>query len=215
MLSCSVHACPSKCHQLHGHSKMTCSKIVEWTCSRGHRLMVACFQKNGTCHLCNAEDELKERRRQRDVRLDVERSRKQKEYERTLARLQDEIENERRLKKDEYEASQRQKVLDQHRADLTRLKSKTDTLAESKNNDCFTGIAGHSPNGRSQIPDPFPDQGSSPKTNHMNIKDATGNSKHVVSGAQADWSYQKRFERAQSDEIDALMGMILDGNDRS
>ena len=49
----------------------------------------------------------------------------------------------------------------------------------------------------------------------MNIKDATGNSKHVVSGAQADWSYQKRFERAQSDEIDALMGMILDGNDRS
>ena len=190
---------------------MNCYKIVEWTCSRGHRLAMTCFQKSGACHFCNAEDEAKEKRRQRDMRLEVGRVLKQKEYERTLANLQDEIEEERRLKKDEYETSQRQQVLAQHRAELTKLKSNPDTLAKSGSNNEITDAAKQSPNARSHgSPSSSPDQQFSRRSqaDKKDINSATGNASPVKSSAQADWDHQKYFERAQSDEIDTLMGMI-------
>lgn len=78
---------------------MTCYKIVESTCFRGHRATKPCFQSGGTCRVCDAEDEAKEKKRQRDMWLDIEREKKHKVYSQILAELQDEIEPERRLEK--------------------------------------------------------------------------------------------------------------------
>jgi hypothetical protein len=36
MLSCGLHTCPLKCHQLYDHSEMLCQRIPEIKCPNGH-----------------------------------------------------------------------------------------------------------------------------------------------------------------------------------
>lgn len=182
---------------------MTCYKIVDSTCPRGHRTAQSCFQSGGICRHCVAEDEAKEKRRQRDMKLEAERERKQKQYARELAELQEEIERERRLQRDDYESRQRQKIIDQHRAELAKLKSgdkgPPDDISVDTNGDGHhTGVNG------SAGPKHHHEQSGKPgdKAN------GNGTSQPAKSGAQADWDFQKQFEGAQSAEIDALMGMI-------
>lgn len=190
---------------------MTCYKIVEWTCPRNHRITKPCFQQKGICRACDAEDEAKEKRRQRDMRLDVEREKKRKEYTEILERLHGEIEHERRLQRDEYESQEQRKVLDNYRADLARLKSGSTTNGSILNgtsansNGNGTGDSTHikrhvaSGSSNNQVPD---------KETAKNTNGSTVSTQPMSSGAQADWDYQKQFQRAQSDEIDSLMGMI-------
>lgn len=193
---------------------MTCYKIVEWTCPRNHRIIQPCFQQKGICRTCNAEDEAKEKRRQRDMRLDVEREKKRKDYTEILERLQGKIEHERRLQRDQYESQEQRKVLDHHRADLARLKSRADVStancsgldgASANSNGNGTGdstnFKRHVVSGSSN--NQVPDRKATENTNGDTIS-----TEPKTSGAQADWDYQKRFQRAQSDEIDGLMGMI-------
>lgn len=186
---------------------MTCYKIVDSTCPRGHRTAQSCFQSGGICRHCVAEDEANEKRRRRDTKLEAERERKQKQYARELAELQEEIKRERRLQRDDYESRQRQKIFDQHRAELAKLKSgdkspPDDISVDIKGDEHHPGVNG------SAGPEPYHEQSGKPgdKAN------GNGTSQPAQSGAQADWDFQKRFEGAQSAEIDTLMGMIgLDG----
>lgn len=205
MLNCGVHSCPSKCHQLSDHSKMICYNIVDSTCPRGHRATQPCFQSGIICRYCVAEDETKEKRRQRDMKLEAERERRQSQYARELAELQEEIGHQRRLRREEYESQQRQKVIDQYRAELAKLKSGK----EGSMNDISVNINGdeHRPGFN----------GSADRKNHHEHErngdpggkaDKNGASEPAKSDAQADWDFQKQFEGAQSTEIDTLMGMI-------
>lgn len=193
---------------------MTCYKIVEWTCPRNHRITKPCFQQKGICRACDAEDEAKEKRRQRDMRLDVEREKKRKEYTEILERLHGEIEQERRLQRDEYESQEQRKVLDHHRADLARLKSRVNipttngsslnsTSANSNGNGTEKSKSSkrHIVSGSSN--NEVPDGKATKNTNRGTVSSQPGSS-----NAQADWDYQKQFQRARSDEVDSLMGMI-------
>lgn len=186
---------------------MTCYKIVEWTCPRNHQITQPCFQQKGICRTCSAEDEAKEKRRQRDMRLDVEREKKRKDYTEILESLQGEIEHERRLQRDQYESQEQRKVLDHHRADLARLKSRANV--STANGSGLDGASANSNgNGTGDVVsgssnDQVPDR----KATENTIGD-TVSTEPKSSGAQADWDYQKQFQRAQSDEIDSLMGMI-------
>ena len=193
---------------------MTCYKIVEWTCPRNHRITQPCFQQKGICRTCNAEDDAKEKRRQRDMQLDFEREKKQKEYTEILERLQGEIEHERRLQRDEYESQEQRKVLDYHLADLARLKSRAN--GSTANGSSLNGISANSNgNGMGDSTDIEQHTVSGSSDNQAPHRRATKNTNGGTlsiqpgsSGAQADWDYQKQFQRAQSDEIDSLMGMI-------
>lgn len=203
MLSCGIHSCPSKCHQLSDHSKMECKRVVKWKCTRGHSLAVACFKNNGACRFCTEEDEKKEKQRQRNLRLDIARAEKQKEYERVLASLQDEIEDERRRMKDQHDENERERVIERHRNELLRLKTKKGPLLDRTNVNSTQAGPPSSPKN--------PDEKSSQGGNQPSGKatDSSVNKPEAVSSpAQQEWDYLKKFERAQSDEIDTLMGMI-------
>lgn len=193
---------------------MTCYELVESTCPRNHRITQPCFQQKGICRTCNAEDEAKKRRLQRDMRLDAEREKKRKEYTEILERLQGEIEHERRLQRDEYESQEQRKTIDHHRADLAKLKSRANVSAAngpsldgSSANSNGNGTADSANLKRHVFPvssnNQVPDKKPTKNTNRGAVS-----TEPRPSGAQADWEYQKRFQRAKNDKIDSLMGMI-------
>lgn len=207
-LSCGVHECPSKCHQLADHSKMKCTKIVKWKCPRGHSLSLSCSQAKGSCRFCIQEDQVKERRRKRDLELELERQRKQNEYARQLAEVQEEASHLKRVQRDEFEDAERARVLEQHHQEIEDLKnpprppshpaspqrrlssgtitSTTSAITEASSDSSVTGTQSPSvqPTSRQVMP---------PKK---------------TSGAKGDWNYHKQFFNAQSQEIDKLMDMI-------
>ncbi|KAE8414807.1 P-loop containing nucleoside triphosphate hydrolase protein [Aspergillus pseudocaelatus] len=219
-LACGLHTCPYKCHQLSDHSKMKCQKITEWTCSRGHKITCPCFQVNGACQPCIAEDRAEEAKKRRDMKLELERERKQKEYMRELTKLQDEISHQRRLCKERQEDEDRQRVLAQHRNDLSALKS-SGSLA--KGNTAIDMSSGGGSNMSRANSDSNGNVNASSSSTHMPSSTKTPTNRAVKnspakpvppvtmranSSAQDDWDYQKQFQGARSDSIDKLMAMI-------
>ncbi|RDW79143.1 protein GbpA [Aspergillus mulundensis] len=177
------------------HSKMQCRNIVEWTCTRDHRLKIPCFQQKGSCYRCTEEDRERKRRRQRDLELDVKSEEKRREYARQLARIQDEIAHERRLQKEDRDEKERQHTLRQHRDDLEGMKNRAlERFRVSQEADKLTD---HGPSSKEQL-SKF-DQ--SKRTNSPDIVTP-------LSSTEQDWQYQKDYEGAQSEEHDKLMGMI-------
>ena len=203
-LSCNVHVCPQRCHQLVDHSKVQCKVIIQSTCPRNHRLSNKCFQASTTrCRACEAEDRRSEERRQRNHDLDVQRAANQKQYARELAELQDEIAHHRRIQKDQSEETERKKTLQQHRKDLENVKkaarkaSKTATTAENQETEITATslVINHDPHSPRDVPD-----NPQEETNEDQV--------HSMSDAQADWEHQKEYEGAQNDALDDLMKMI-------
>ncbi|KAL4786945.1 P-loop containing nucleoside triphosphate hydrolase protein [Aspergillus varians] len=200
-LNCGLHDCASRCHQLSDHSKMQCWKITEWTCTRKHKLTKPCFQQQATCRRCVIEDKELERRQKRDMDLELKREDKQNEYARQLAQIQDEILHERRLQKEASDEQERQRVLQQTRNDLERLKTSA--------NECIPKAS----------PEPSkPDvQNSTPaetkKQNGADVPEPSEDSNDIdvvksLSSAGQEWEYQKEYQGAKSEELDELMSMI-------
>lgn len=126
MLNCGVHSCPFRCHQLQDHSKMKCKSIISLTCPKNHKISRECHDKAAAaiCRKCEAEARALEKRRQRDYKLDQERQAKQQAYAARLAEIEEEIEHQKRVLKDQAEENNRQNALAQKKQDLVNLKSK-------------------------------------------------------------------------------------------
>ncbi|CAI7567741.1 unnamed protein product [Penicillium glandicola] len=217
-LSCGVHECPSKCHQLADHSKMKCTRIVKWKCPRGHSLSVSCSQTKRSCRSCILEDQVKERKQKRDLELETERQKKQNEYARQLAEAQEEAAHLRRVRCDEFDDAERERVLEQHRRDIEDLKnpprpvspqrrlsfgetastSSTVTEASSDSSNPITRSPSVEPTSQQVIP---PQKTSIPLQK-------TSMPPQKTSAAKKDWEYRKTFFNAQSQEIDKLIDMI-------
>ncbi|PYH79142.1 putative nonsense-mediated mRNA decay protein [Aspergillus uvarum CBS 121591] len=204
-LKCGLHDCPQKCHQLSDHSKMQCQAAIDWICPRNHKQITPCFQHKGQCRRCAEEDREAERRRQRDMDLDAKRQAKQQEYARQLALIQHEIAVERRLQQEKRDEEERQRVLQQTLDDLEQLKTRG---AERKRDTSPTAVNADQ---ASQKPETLPD-----RSKILSQTAAASSSRATTSpaGTQAlspsgqDWAYQKKYEGAQSKELDQLMGMI-------
>ncbi|KAI9925314.1 hypothetical protein MW887_006242 [Aspergillus wentii] len=185
---------------------MECRQIIEWVCSRGHRTTRPCAKINGACQPCNAEDRAQEAKKQRNMMLEVERERRQKEYMKELTELQDEIAHERRLQKDEQDREQRKRVLQQHRDDLANLRSpKPDNQSKAMNMATETITPKQSPafNKENDVPSSL-----KPEPTVKNQGKSTNKPEPPKSAAKDEWEYQKNFEGAKSAEIDTLMEMI-------
>ncbi|OQE43716.1 hypothetical protein PENCOP_c003G04699 [Penicillium coprophilum] len=203
-LSCGVHECPSKCHQLADHSKMKCTRPVEWKCSRGHTLHLPCSQAKRSCRFCILEDQVKERRRKRDLELETERQKKQTEYARQLAEAQEEAAHLKRLRRDEYDDAERARVLEQHRQEIENLKNlPRPTSPQRKTSPGIIASAisaiREASTYRSVTVTPSP-----------SVKSPSGQvmPAQKTSAAKNDWEHQKKFYNAQSQEIDKLIDMI-------
>lgn len=139
------------------------------------------------------------------MKLDAEREKREKEYARQLAELQDEIAHERRFQRNEFVREERQRVLQQHRDDLARLRRKNDPTSFKKETQKHS-ITNKAPNGQVSG-----DTAVEPKSNVQQNDTASTRSEKVpsfLSTAKQDWENRKQFEGAQNDEIDELMNMV-------
>lgn len=202
-LNCGIHNCPQRCHQLYDHSKMDCQTIVESVCPRSHRVTRRCFKAKSTCRKCEAEDDEKERIKQRDHELDMQREAKQKLYMQQLQEVQDEIALERRMLRDRAEQNDQESSLKQHRQDLENLRR---------------------PLGRSQKvqatrrpPSTTRDSPSTTEGDHDSVcqgwsegspsEEPNGSNGGELSPGE-EWSNQKKYEDARNEALDSLMEMI-------
>lgn len=182
---------------------MECRIIVKSVCPRAHRLSGPCFRKNSICRKCEAEDREKERKKQRDHQLDIERESRQKDYAKKLQELQDEIAHERQILKDREEQNEQENTLRQHRQDLENVKRlKTQSHREPGTHNLSN------PDGSTRT---VSTENRSNKTsglpNETPAVEST-DSDRQESGAGEEWANQKQFENAQNEAIDSLMDMI-------
>ncbi|KAJ5771640.1 P-loop containing nucleoside triphosphate hydrolase protein [Penicillium odoratum] len=213
-LSCGEHECPLKCHQLNDHSKMKCTKIIKWKCPRGHILSLSCSAVKSSCRSCTQEDKLKERKHDRDVKLEAERQRKQILYTQELAELQSETSHLRRLKSDKLEDAERARILEQHREEIKELQSPQSsaesTVSTQSTRQTLPRLV--DPRPRSPRPQEVGNQGIQPIAHNKEprVKPSTREvmAKKPTSKAKSDWDYQKSYLNSRSQEIDALIDMV-------
>lgn len=183
-------------------------------CDKGHQFRWRCFAGRPTsCKTCNAEAQEKARKAQRDADLDEKRQNKQREYARELSELQDEIAHERRLRREQAEQDERDRILRQHQKDLQDLRSGVAGMSISRQK----SPEAQKPQKRSPLPKTPPQTAGPGPTSQsqqtLKRKDShhqkgTGPWTAPESPAKDEWEYQKKFEGASNDILDELMGMI-------
>ncbi|KAK8428842.1 putative AAA family ATPase [Phyllosticta citricarpa] len=234
-LRCGIHECSQRCHQLSDHSKMECNKMMSDTCPQKHKLTWRCHNgRPATCKQCKFEIKEKERKAQRDLQLDVKRQERQRLYASQLVDLQDAIDHQRRLRREQNEEAERQKVLQQHREDLHNLKrdglqAPLDGQTQRPNGaptqkstppPAATTAPGNT------TPSKQSHQGQTTRSNFLQPQNqpqaeadkrrdsqqdqgrGKGEWQSTPSAAKDEWEYQKQYERASNPALDQLMDMI-------
>lgn len=189
---------------------MLCTKIVKWNCPRGHTLSVRCSTISGACRFCTQEDIIKERKRERDQKLEAERQRKQAAYAQELAELQDEASHLRRLRGNILVDTEQAKVIQQYRDEIEALKSPAKPSenmanAQSVGNTATTPVS-HELITTEESKEYTKPPGDEPRKKNIKAPDAMPT--QAPSEAKAEWEYQKAYHNSQSPEIDDLMDMI-------
>ncbi|EIW81453.1 hypothetical protein CONPUDRAFT_124579 [Coniophora puteana RWD-64-598 SS2] len=124
MLNCGHHVCPSKCHQLHDHSKMACGHLMYDKCPADrHTLQWKCSEGQPTsCRRCDKEKKNSETQARDDYdrqqKLDAERQKHDKELagiERQIKAEQDAQRERLAAEKREWAQKQKKKYLEDMR----------------------------------------------------------------------------------------------------
>ncbi|KAF2429946.1 P-loop containing nucleoside triphosphate hydrolase protein [Tothia fuscella] len=186
-LNCGTHSCPSRCHQLYDHSKMECQVMVQFICPQKHRSQRTCSKSQAACTICAEEDRQRERIRSRNAQLDAERDAKRAAYALQLAENQAEIDHQRRIIQDHREAEDSARALVQKKRDLANLRTTGDRLHKQRQSSTKSQANSAS-------------KSSSKKVAVENEDD--------WSLAKTQWEHSKRYEGAENEALDDLMGMI-------
>ena len=122
ILSCGIHACPQRCHQLHDHSKMPCDHLLYSQCPKGHPQSWMCQTKRPpSCHKCDHEARAVERKQKKAFELQQKRDAEQREHARQMAELEEKIDLEVLALKDGQISKERADAIQQKKADLTAM----------------------------------------------------------------------------------------------
>lgn len=198
LLSCGLHTCPSKCHQIFDHSKTACRAAVKSTCPSGHSTQRPCSDSGKACSTCEREKREKERKDRADLDHAVR-----------IAELEENIAKEREKVKRRRDADDRAKALDQKEDDLRLAKAATVAFeaqasaslprqtAKKSSTPSSNGVPAIS---SSPLPVPEATSGS-----HV---DGTGiETPNEVSSARARWEQQKLATNESNDALDEIMSM--------
>jgi hypothetical protein len=93
ILSCGLHACPSKCHQNSDHSKIRCGHRMDSTCpAAGHRQQWQCHKGPPlTCVKCERDKAITEKKKQEEFALQQKRDEDQRKHAQRIAEIEDQI----------------------------------------------------------------------------------------------------------------------------
>ncbi|EPQ56100.1 P-loop containing nucleoside triphosphate hydrolase protein [Gloeophyllum trabeum ATCC 11539] len=95
-LSCGIHSCPMKCHQLSDHAKMQCEFVFSDRCPKGHQQSWKCQEGQPvSCKKCDRDDMAAEKRRQEEYDLQQKRDAEQQAHAEKLAEIERKIALER------------------------------------------------------------------------------------------------------------------------
>ncbi|KAF8806261.1 P-loop containing nucleoside triphosphate hydrolase protein [Phlegmacium glaucopus] len=122
LLSCGVHKCPSKCHQIQDHSKMTCTENFSSTCDAGHPRAWKCSDgPPKSCAKCEREAKLAKERQEQDLDAQKRRDAEQRAHLARLDALNAEITKEQQAREDERLGQERSRAIKQKEDDLAAL----------------------------------------------------------------------------------------------
>ncbi|GAW16095.1 hypothetical protein ANO14919_055180 [Xylariales sp. No.14919] len=230
-LKCGIHKCPRSCHHRSDHSKMTCDKIVEVKCSKGHAQKRKCYEKQPLkCRQCDLEEKRATMMLERDVKLQDKRLEAQVKHDMDVTELDMQIRKIREEVEDKQVAQERLQALEQKKRDLEaarRLAALTlqhvsqatvppATTAQPTQSHSTTTAPSHDDNNPKD---------SRPANDNNNQKDArppdTQSQKAVTtpkspglnptppkkSTSELEWERQKRVEGASDAAIDDLMAL--------
>lgn len=205
LLSCAIHYCPRQCHPPIDHSKVQCKYIQERTCPNSHKVTWECWKGGVPCAKCVQEEKKREAKKKRDHELDLKRQEKEQAYAQQLAELDEEIEHENRLLKQNADDKTRDSVLKQRKKDLEaarKARKDANTInKESRSGDDPRHDDAEGGVRLAQAPVVSSDNSSGAKPGSADQPD-------INSQAEADWEYQKIYENARNEELDSLMNMI-------
>ncbi|KAF5346146.1 hypothetical protein D9758_009987 [Tetrapyrgos nigripes] len=122
-LSCGLHTCPSKCHQLYDHSKMPCTAVIPLQCSKGHNRTRRCNETDtGVCKKCEKIRKDEEERRQREFDRQKKRDEEEAEHLRQMKQLESERIEQEQMLRDQQLRQERKNALTQKKQDLQDVK---------------------------------------------------------------------------------------------
>ena len=206
ILSCNIHSCPQRCHQLHDHSKMPCNHVKESQCPEGHVQRWRCHETDPpSCRKCEREIRERERRKQEAFRLQQQEDERQREHAKEMARLDEKISLEMQKVKDTQAQRQRELAIQQKKKDLkdaaaraTRMLSTSLPLQDPPDT---------KPHTEKPASAPQPDASQTASQAKANPAESRPPSPQQISASEKEWQRQKEVENAQNEAIDSIMDM--------
>ncbi|TFK48386.1 P-loop containing nucleoside triphosphate hydrolase protein [Heliocybe sulcata] len=201
VLSCGLHTCPSKCHQLADHSRMRCEQQLVKTCASGHRQRWRCHQGDPiSCKKCDQQARLDEKKRKEEFDLQEKRDAEQREHVRKMAELDQKIAVERAAIRDAQLAAERAAAEQQKRQDLKTATELSKQAAVSATQSVRTSTVS---------PVPSPVLASTHRSNSpiSAAPQATQEASRPEPTAEDRWEDQKRAFGASNSAIDSLMAL--------
>ncbi|KAH8103941.1 P-loop containing nucleoside triphosphate hydrolase protein [Cristinia sonorae] len=123
-LSCGVHECPSKCHQISDHSRVKCEVVLPYTCPNGHSQTYKCSQgPKATCPKCDREARLARKRQTEELMENERREAEQRAHHQRMDELEAEIAAARLLEADMKLSQQRANAILQKRQELEAIRA--------------------------------------------------------------------------------------------
>ncbi|KAL5401415.1 hypothetical protein PMIN03_011529 [Paraphaeosphaeria minitans] len=172
------------------------------------------------CRKCEAEVRAREKKRQRDHKLDEEREAKQRAYAARLVEIEEEIQHQRRVLKEQAQDRERQQALQQKKQDLRNLQEKvqnprkppepaSSTSRATPTTNDSSGRQGENaaPNTTSHHNDKTTANATAISPDHDQDQDRN-QSDWDKSEARDEWEWQKKYEGAEMEALDSLVPMI-------
>ncbi|KAE9394090.1 P-loop containing nucleoside triphosphate hydrolase protein [Gymnopus androsaceus JB14] len=224
MLKCGLHACPSKCHQLSDHSKMSCEAVVQSKCPKNHVQNWKCSEGPlPSCKKCDKE--AAEVRRKQQLALETQRKQDAERavYEKELREIDEKIEAEMEAARYAEDARKRQEVLDQKRRDLDQITARVKPAFSAAPTSTVATASSPAPSdATAPVPAPVPSNSPTPTAAEPASSPAPASITPSISSAapvtstpssaqpsasELDWQHQKDFEGASNAAIDALVNL--------
>lgn len=124
-LACGVHGCPKKCHKQRDHSNAECIEKITSRCPAvGHTLVYQCSKGPPlTCRNCDREQRLAKEKQRRDLLEQQKRDEEHRAHQETIDKLNAEIEQERKRRREAISLQERALAINQKLQDLENLKN--------------------------------------------------------------------------------------------
>ena len=199
-LSCGLHKCPQRCHQLYDHSKKPCDFVLSMKCPKGHSQSWMCRKKPPTsCRKCDKDSEEEERRKRKALELKETRERAEREYDEQILKINEEIELRTQEVREKRLAQERQMTLQQRRKDLEGIADP----AQRQNISQTQVPSTKKPNTQGRAVEKEPTKGTGSKADPPLDPHSV-----TTSQAKVEWERQKSLEKASNNAIDSLMDMV-------